>query len=71
MNAHTEMCVELFWEQAPWILVAKAFRRLINDRRHHLASRKSRRIVVYYIPRPAIVSRTNRQFARRRRWRSI
>jgi hypothetical protein len=51
MDAHAEMCAELFWEQAPWILVAKAFRRLINDPRHHLASRKSRRVVVYYIPR--------------------
>ena len=55
MQAHAEMCIELFWEQLPWIPIAKALRRLINDPRHHLASRNSRRIVVYYIPRPAIV----------------
>ena len=35
-----------------WIPVAKAFRKLINDPRHHLCSRSSRRVVVYRIPRP-------------------
>lgn len=64
MQSHAEMCAELFWEQLPWIPVAKAFRRLIDDPRRHLASRNSRRIVVYYIPGPAIVARPARQDAR-------
>ena len=51
MKAHAEMCAEYFWEPKPWIPVAKAFRRLIDDPKHHYASRNSRRIVVYRIPR--------------------
>ena len=51
MNAYVDMCVELFWEPLPWIPVAKALRKLICDLRRRLASRKSRRIVVYRIPR--------------------
>ena len=51
MNAYVDMCVELFWEPLPWIPVAKAFRKLICDPRRRLASRNSRRIVVYLIPR--------------------
>jgi hypothetical protein len=50
MSAYVDMCVELFWEPLPWIPVAKAFRKLIRDPRHRLASRNSRRIVVYRIP---------------------
>lgn len=50
MNAYVDMCVELFWEPLPWIPVAKAFRKLIGDPRRRLASRNSRRIVVYRIP---------------------
>ena len=50
MKAHAEMCAEHFWELAPWIPVAKALRRLIDDPKHHYASRNSRRIVVYRIP---------------------
>ena len=53
MSLHIEMCAELFWQHSPWIPVAKAFRALINDSRHHYASRNSRRIVVYRIPRSA------------------
>jgi hypothetical protein len=53
MSLHIEMCAELFWQQTPWIPVAKAFRKLINDPRHHYASRNSRRVVVYRVPRPA------------------
>ena len=51
MNAYVDMCVELFWEPLPWIPVAKAFRKLICDLRRRLASRNSRRVVVYRIPR--------------------
>ena len=51
MSAYVDMCVELFWEPLPWIPVAKAFRQLICDPRRRLASRNSRRIVVYRIPR--------------------
>jgi hypothetical protein len=50
MNAYVDMCVELFWEPLSWIPVAKAFRRLIGDPHRRLASRNSRRIVVYRIP---------------------
>ena len=53
MSLHIEMCAELFWQHAPWIPVAKAFRKLINDPRRHYASRNSCRVVVYRIPRPA------------------
>jgi hypothetical protein len=53
MQLHIEMCAELFWQQTPWIPVAKAFRKLISDPHHHFASRNSRRVVVYRIPRPA------------------
>ena len=53
MSLHIEMCAELFWEITPWIPVAKAFRKLINDPHHRHASRNSRRVVVYRIPRPA------------------
>ena len=53
MSLHIEMCAEMFWQQTPWIPVAKAFRKLINDPRRRYASRNSRRIVVYRIPRPA------------------
>ena len=52
MGLHIEMCAELFWQHTPWIPVAKALRKLINDPRHHYASRNSRRVVVYRIPRP-------------------
>ena len=47
MQLHLEMCAELFWQQTPWIPVAKAFRKLINDPHHHFCSRDSRRMVVY------------------------
>ena len=50
MRAHADMCTEYFWEPLPWIPVAKAFRRLIDDPKHRYASRNSRRIVVYLIP---------------------
>ena len=50
MKAHAEMCAEYFWEPIPWIPVAKAFRRLIEDPKHRYASRNSRQIVVYLIP---------------------
>ena len=50
MKAHVEMCAEHFWEPMPWIQVAKAFRKLIDDPKHHYASRNSRRVVVYRIP---------------------
>lgn len=53
MGLHIEMCAELFWQQTPWIPVAKAFRKLIDDPHHHYASRNSRRVVVYRIPCPA------------------
>ena len=53
MQLHIEMCAELFWQQTPWIPVAKGFRKLINDPHHHFASRNSRRVVVYRIPGPA------------------
>ena len=53
MSLHSEMCAELFWQHTPWIPVAKALRKLISDPRHHYASRNSRRVVVYRIPRPA------------------
>ena len=51
MSAYVDMCVELFWEPLPWIPVARAFRKLICDPHRCLASRNSRRIVVYLIPR--------------------
>ena len=51
MDAYVDMCVELFWEPLPWIPIAKAFRTLICDPSRRLASRNSRRIVVYRIPR--------------------
>ncbi len=53
IRLHIEMCAELFWQPTPWIPVAKAFRKLINDPRHHYASRNSHRVVVYRIPHPA------------------
>jgi len=53
MCLHIEMCAELFWQHTPWVPVARAFRKLINDPHHHYASRNSRRVVVYRIPRPA------------------
>ena len=56
MSAYVDMCVELFWEPLPWIPVAKAFRKLICDPRRRLASRNSRRIVVYRIPRSPVPS---------------
>ena len=55
MKAHAEMCAEHFWEPASWIPVAKALRRLIDDPKHHYASRNSRRVVVYRIPQRGII----------------
>ena len=52
MDAHADMCAEQYWEPLPWIPVAKAFRKLIRDPDRRLASRNSRRIVVYRIPQP-------------------
>lgn len=53
MKVHAELCSEYFWEPAPWIPVAKALRRLLNEPKHRYASRHSRRVVVYLIP-PAV-----------------
>jgi hypothetical protein len=50
MKAHSEMCAEHFWELTPWIPVAKALRKLLNDPKHRYASHNSRRAVVYLIP---------------------
>ena len=50
MRAHAEMCAERFWEPVPWIPVAKAFRKLINDTARRYASKDSHRFVVYRIP---------------------
>jgi hypothetical protein len=50
MRAHAEMCAERFWEPVPWIPVAKAFRKLINDTARRYASQNSHRFVVYRIP---------------------
>jgi hypothetical protein len=52
MDAHREMCLELFWDPVPWIPVAKAFRHLINDYDRHYASKDARRILVYRVPKP-------------------
>lgn len=51
MRLHGEVCAELFWQQLGWIPVAKAFRKLINDPVKRYASCRSRRVVVYRIPR--------------------
>lgn len=51
MAAHIEMCGELYWEPLPWIPVAKALRRLLNDTSRHYTSRNGRRVLVYLIPR--------------------
>ena len=50
MRAHAEMCADRFWEPMPWIPVAKAFRKLINDTARRYASKDSHRFVVYRIP---------------------
>ena len=50
MRAHAEMCAEKFWEPMPWIPVAKAFRKLINDTARRYASQNSHRFVVYRVP---------------------
>ena len=50
MKAHADMCAEYFWELVPWIPVARAFRKLLNDPKHRYASHKSRRAVIYLIP---------------------
>ena len=55
MKAHADMCAEHFWELAPWIPVAKALRKLLNDPKHRYASHNSRRVVVYLIP-PSVAS---------------
>jgi hypothetical protein len=51
MHAYADMCAEEYWEPLPWIPVAKSFRKLIRDPCRRLASRNSRRMVVYRIPR--------------------
>jgi hypothetical protein len=51
MSCWREMLLTNNWEDIGWTKVAKELRRLLGDTRQHFGSRKSRRTVVYHIPR--------------------